>query len=33
MIEAVRTDRFSGWVQMLEGIGNIWSFCQLAPVN
>ncbi len=32
-IEAVRTDRFTGWVQMLEGIGNIWSFCQLSPVN
>jgi ABC-type transport system substrate-binding protein len=32
-IEAVRTDRFAGWVQMLEGIGNIWSFCQLSPVN
>jgi ABC-type transport system substrate-binding protein len=32
-IEAVRTDRFAGWVQMLEGIGNIWSFCQLSPVH
>ncbi len=33
MIEAVRNDAFSGWVPMLEGIGNIWSFCQLAPTN
>lgn len=30
-IEAVRTDRFTGWVEMLEGIGNAWSFCQLKP--
>jgi ABC-type transport system substrate-binding protein len=29
LIEAVRTDRFTGWVEMLEGIGNIWSFCQI----
>ena len=33
MIEAVRTDSFSGWVPMLEGIGNIWYFCQLRPVS
>lgn len=32
LIEAVRTDRFTGWVQMLEGIGNIWSFTQLKPI-
>ncbi|MEW5910488.1 MAG: ABC transporter substrate-binding protein, partial [Thermodesulfobacteriota bacterium] len=31
MIEAVRTDRFSGWVDSLEGIGSIWSFCMLKP--
>ncbi len=31
LIEAARTDRFTGWVQMLEGIGNIWSFCQIKP--
>lgn len=31
MIEGVRTDRFFGWVEMLEGIGNIWSFCELKP--
>ncbi len=29
LIEAVRKDKFTGWVQMLEGIGNSWSFCQV----
>jgi peptide/nickel transport system substrate-binding protein len=29
LIEAVRKDRFKGWVEMLGGIGNIWSFCEL----
>ncbi len=33
VVEAVRTDRFDGWVEMLEGIGNIWSMCQVRPVN
>jgi peptide/nickel transport system substrate-binding protein len=32
LIEAVRTDRFQGWVPMLEGIGNRWSFCRLRAV-
>ncbi|MEA2040279.1 MAG: ABC transporter substrate-binding protein [Thermodesulfobacteriota bacterium] len=31
LMEAVRTGKFSGWVQMLGGIGNIWSFCELKP--
>lgn len=31
LIEAVRTDRFGGWVQMLGGIGNTWSFCTIKP--
>jgi len=31
LIEAVRTDRFSGWIEMLGGIGNTWSFCLLKP--
>jgi len=31
LIEAVRTERFQGWVEMLDGIGNLWSFCQLKP--
>ncbi|MGD8983233.1 MAG: ABC transporter substrate-binding protein [Desulfobacteraceae bacterium] len=29
LIEAVRHDRFSGWVKMLGGIGNTWSFCTI----
>ena len=33
VVEAVRNDRFDGWVEMLEGIGNIWSMCQVKPVN
>jgi ABC-type transport system substrate-binding protein len=33
LIEAVRTDRFQGWVPMLEGIGNRWSFCRLRSVR
>jgi ABC-type transport system substrate-binding protein len=31
LVEAVRKDKFIGWVEMLEGIGNIWSFCQVKP--
>ncbi|MBW1800713.1 MAG: ABC transporter substrate-binding protein [Deltaproteobacteria bacterium] len=31
LVEAVRTDQFEGWVPMLGGIGNIWSFCSLKP--
>jgi peptide/nickel transport system substrate-binding protein len=27
LLEAVRKDRFTGWVKMLGGIGNTWSFC------
>ena len=33
LVEAVRTDRFGGWVEMLEGIGNIWSMCQVKKVD
>jgi peptide/nickel transport system substrate-binding protein len=33
VVEAVRTDRFDGWVEMLEGIGNVWSLCQVKPIN
>jgi peptide/nickel transport system substrate-binding protein len=32
-IEAVRTDRFHGWVPMLDGIGNRWSFNVIRPVE
>ena len=31
IIEGVRIDRFTGWVQMLDGVGNIWSFCDIKP--
>lgn len=31
LVEAVRTDRFEGWVETLEGVGNIWSFSMLMP--
>ena len=31
LIEAARTEKFTGWVEMLEGIGNPWSFSQVRP--
>ena len=33
VLEAVRSDRYSGWVEMVEGIGNIWSFCTVRPLG
>jgi ABC-type transport system substrate-binding protein len=32
LIEAVRKGKFTGWVQMLGGVGNVWSFCRLKPM-
>ncbi len=32
-IEPVGTRHFSGWEQMIDGIGNLWSICMVAPVN
>ncbi len=32
IVEGVRKDRFRGWVSMIEGVGNIWSFSTLKPV-
>ncbi|MCP4683682.1 MAG: ABC transporter substrate-binding protein [Desulfobacterales bacterium] len=29
LVEAVNKERFGAWVEMLGGIGNIWSFCQI----
>ena len=29
--EGVRQDRFTGWVEMVGGIGNRWSFCCIKP--
>jgi len=31
LIEGTRKDRFTGWVQMIGGVGNTWSFCTLRP--
>jgi peptide/nickel transport system substrate-binding protein len=31
LVEAVRKDKFTGWVKTLGGIGNTWSFCQIIP--
>jgi peptide/nickel transport system substrate-binding protein len=33
LAEAVREDRFTGWVQMVGGIGNRWSFCTIKPTS
>lgn len=32
-MEGVRTDRFTGWVKEVGGVGNIWTFCMLRPVQ
>ncbi len=29
LVEGVRIDRFKGWVPMLGGVGNLWSFCRI----
>ena len=31
LIEAVRVGKFVGWVEKIEGIGNLWSFCEVKP--
>lgn len=33
LAEGVREDRFTGWVNMVGGIGNRWSFCSIKPVE
>jgi len=33
LIEAVRRDHFKGWVPMLDGVGNRWTYCMIEPVN
>ena len=33
VLEAARIDRFTGWVEQVGGIGNIWSFCAVKPVE
>jgi peptide/nickel transport system substrate-binding protein len=32
LIEAARKGKFKGWVEMLGGIGNVWSFCEIRPL-
>ncbi len=29
--EGIRRDRFTGWIGMVGGIGNRWSFCCIKP--
>jgi peptide/nickel transport system substrate-binding protein len=31
VVEGVRADRFTGWVQGIGGVGNIWSLCEIQP--
>lgn len=31
IVEAVSTDRFDGWLEKVNGIGNIWSLCMVKP--
>jgi len=31
LVEAARKGKFTGWVEMLGGIGNIWSYCMVKP--
>jgi ABC-type transport system substrate-binding protein len=33
ILEAVFTDRFKGWVEKVDGIGNIWSLCMVKKNN
>ena len=33
LAEGVREDRFTGWVNMVGGIGNRWSFCSIKPTK
>ena len=33
IIEATLKERFVGWVEKVDGIGNIWSMCMVKPVN
>lgn len=32
-LEGVRVDKMQGWVEMVGGIGNLWSFIQVKPVK
>jgi len=32
-VEAARNDHFKGWIEMPGGIGNLWSFVHLKPIQ
>jgi len=32
-MEGLRTDKFAGWVKQAGGVGNIWTFCMLKPID
>jgi len=32
-VEAARNDHFKGWIKMPGGIGNLWSFVHLRPIQ
>ena len=32
-VEAARNDHFKGWIEMPGGIGNLWSFVHLRPIQ
>ncbi len=32
-VEAARNDHFKGWIEMPGGIGNLWSFLHLRPIQ
>jgi len=33
ILEAVSTKNFKGWIEKVNGIGNIWSLCVVKPKN
>jgi ABC-type transport system substrate-binding protein len=33
IIEATVNNRFTGWVEKVNGIGSIWSLCMVKPVK
>lgn len=33
ILEAVSNERFQGWIEKVDGIGSIWSFCMIKPNN
>jgi len=33
IVEAVRIDRFKGWIPGLGGVGNLWTFLNLTPAK